>query len=426
MKLKIILYASVLCFITVFSSCSNDCNEIVYEVSTEKESPIYSAFGKAEAIAIAQSFLSSNCSTRAASGFEVGNCEIYQNRASRNPNTDSDTQIYIINFHNPNSYVLVSSKHLDNPVIGYSLEGNTTLVNIENSPLKEYLDFAIQTDYSSDSSYTAYEPNPGDLVIPTQEYYAGILCNKYVYDTQLINRGPKLSTLWDQVSPYNYYYDTYSWNSLNANTAYGGRFAAGCVPIAVSQVLKYHNYPTSYAGHNYVWSNMPNSLTSGSSTSEITMTARLIRDMFNLTNAQYYYDGSTGAQVSGVVNAFYTLGYGYDLSTTTGSFNFSSDSIRSSIDSNCPILTLGLESNEITGHAWVIDGYKKIRRRTVYVRASAPNDTIKDVTTIITYYHNNWGWGNTVPPTYTLNSFQVGGYSFDYNLIFFLNTKPNN
>ncbi len=102
--------------------------------------------------------------------------------------------------------------------------------------------------------------------------------------------GPLLSTTWNQNSPYNYY-------APAASGGPGGRAYAGCVATAVSQVLRYHKYPTNGVGTyiytdnigscqgthtatfstaNYDWANMPVELFITSSDTEIKAVAKLI------------------------------------------------------------------------------------------------------------------------------------------------------
>lgn len=86
----------------------------------------------------------------------------------------------------------------------------------------------------------------------------------YDCEDQYEEVSPLLSTKWHQGCGFNDFMPNLNCFYLPCQRAY-----AGCVPIAIAQVMKYHSYPT-----NYNWAGMPNNYGT-------TTTASLIKDIHN-------------------------------------------------------------------------------------------------------------------------------------------------
>ncbi|OJU50010.1 MAG: hypothetical protein BGN96_10460 [Bacteroidales bacterium 45-6] len=203
-------------------------------------------------------------------------------------------------------------------------------------------------------------------------------------------------TNWRQGSPYNYYVP--------------GPYA-GCVPVAVGQVMAFHKYPLSYSGYSFNWAEMLSIPTSYSindlGSNNIAKLMYYLGTSNNL-NASYMIDG-TGANTDNIQRTFKNFGY-----TNTGSnSSYNTTQVQFSIESSKPVISYGYALKDVTnnflglitttkysgGHAWVIDGIL-IRRRLVG-RASQQNYEYE------TLVHCNWGWGGQADGFYSSSSFDT-------------------
>ena len=139
------------------------------------------------------------------------------------------------------------------------------------------------------------------------------------------NAGPLLTTQWHQDTPF---------NELCPN-----KYPAGCVAIAMAQIMKFHRWPT-----NYNWSDMPN-------TGATTSTQTLIRDIGTAVKMNY---GSTnsGASIDDANSAFRNS-YSYNVTQS----DHNATQVKNEILINKrPVYMRGGNANSGDGHAWVCDG----------------------------------------------------------------------
>lgn len=189
------------------------------------------------------------------------------------------TSFYVINYVE-GGFLLLSSDKRTTPILGFSEKGRFVIdensyplglrfwVNDTKKQIKE-----IQ---NSKISQTAVNKKAWDYVKNTVLASNQNLTSKlepppvkcYEHNETLIV-GPLLSSHWTQTDGYN--------DSLPFINCYGNSFQvyAGCVPIAMAQVMRYYQYPS-----NYNWSSMPlNDAT--------TTTANFIKDIHNAINIVY-------------------------------------------------------------------------------------------------------------------------------------------
>ena len=146
--------------------------------------------------------------------------------------------------------------------------------------------------------------------------------------------GPLMGTEWSQYEPYNV-------------DAPNGK--AGCVPIAVGQIVYYHKYPED----RYDWDEMSSIYSDAFED--------FILDIRELCNVKYNSDG-TSATTQDARNALETLEYDATIDSSP-----TASSLASSIKSYNPVFMRGdrydeLDNDELDtiGHAWVCEGYEKI------------------------------------------------------------------
>ena len=205
-----------------------------------------------------------------------------------------------------------------------------------------------------------------DAWVDTEYNYmnTAVITTKYYDNVDKI--GPFLSTYWNQTPPYN-------------SQVSDGK-VLGCVTVAVGQLMRYYQHPTSFN-----WSAMPND------TSNTTLSSFLsqLRTELRVTDS-----GS-----SNIDNAQRVLkGYGYNCSI----YNHNESTLYSSLVKNRPAYTRGTDKTGI-GHAWVVDGSRSSHPYTEYKLYTLNNglprpwyveiDSEKIYSQHIFSLHMNWGVG---------------------------------
>ena len=174
-----------------------------------------------------------------------------------------------------------------------------------------------------------------------------------------------LKTHWHQRSPYN--------NSLSTNRP------LGCVTIAVGQIMKYYNYPTSFN-----WADMPNEEPNTNSQTTTSNFLKKIHDDLGVNDNA----GATIGDAERVLKS-----YGYSVKQINHSYG---------VYKNFPTYCRGTDTSKKAGHAWVCDGKANIYSGMAYELyildcAYYPEfyfykiDEVLDQTSY-SLYHINWGW----------------------------------
>ncbi len=238
--------------------------------------------------------------------------------------------------------------------------------------LKEELGGAVTFYRLSEIGMTEFPDTPGAYMHYCQmaqeagsplEYTIIGLCGGSLTKTT----GPLLTTQWRQ---------DFGFNLLCANYPE----PAGCGPIAIAQIMKFHKYPTSYN-----WTAMPNNTASYE-------TQILIRDIQNLS--------TDSASASKIINTFEHFGYSTSISM------YSEDAtIDEIVNDNQPFIMQGWTENDL-GHSWVCDGVQRTYNTSGYfiefyidgeycsLEFAPSKDDVVYVSSPVSYYfHQNWGWG---------------------------------
>lgn len=204
-----------------------------------------------------------------------------------------DTAFYIINFE-PEGFIVLSSCKLSVPVLAYSNTNNfETNAKLYPGGLVDWLGTTKNYIDSLKNSIPPHEGDGGNLHIKPppglQAEWDAVIGDGDGNDTGPIGpqfppnggfdppynpnpceaatlelKGPFLSTTWNQRCGFN---DDMPYKSCANACDLNERAFAGCVPIAMAQVMRYNEYPNSYN-----WSNMD--LHGGTPT-----TASFIRDI---------------------------------------------------------------------------------------------------------------------------------------------------
>ncbi|MBR4775667.1 MAG: C10 family peptidase [Bacteroidales bacterium] len=287
--------------------------------------------------------------------------------------------------------------YMDSP----SLEMSATKVGIEYYIL---LDDYLMDWYDDGRTVYVLRDQPDNMPDDMYEYFCesaslDMPCDYPYMDYAIITEkhysvestlGPYLQTKWDQSG-------NGDGTGIAYNSAVPGNLYLGCVTVAVGQIMRYFEYPSSA----YNWSAMPNT-TSNTVLSSFLATLRTELNV-DIGGGSTYHNAKNTLQ-----------NYGYSVVVE----NHSSTDVYTSLSNNRPVYMRG-ESN-IEGHAWVCDGfynsygydeYKlyilRIFNGQLHDFAEWESDRVYEFGP--TMFHMNWGWGGYQDGYYVDSSVQ--GYS---------------
>lgn len=214
--------------------------------------------------------------------------------------------------------------------------------------------------------------------------------------------------LWGQTLPwkgadcdlgYNKFGPTISNASEQCNKA-----AAGCVAVAIAQIMCYWEYPytanvpTTVGGSNYVlksydWKKMPARITSSTPMDNVDEVAGLLRDCgYQL---DMHYGKGSSANDNNALKALKMFGYNPNTIRIVKKINTEgwSTLFYNELLAGRPVYYGGYSSAFWTdGHAFVIDGYDAAKGK----------------------YHMNFGWNERGNGLYTLDDITPEEYNFNY------------
>ena len=278
-------------------------------------------------------------------------------------------------------FILVSGDDCAIPVLGYSVDEHFEPQEIPSHVIGFLSGYEEEIRWSKEHKLLVTDTIARQWELLTQGQMP-----KAAFDNSVL---PLLTTCWDQ-APY--------YNELCPIGSDGNHFATGCVATAMTQILKYWNYPaTGYGSHSYNhftgtysadfgattydWAHMPYRLTGLSSPEEVEAVATLMYHAGVATEMGYNYGVSwttlTEAKNSMVKYFKYSPGIRF---VTPNGYNDSDFCalLRDELNQGRPFYT-GAFTPPNSAHAFVCDGY------------STHN-----------YFHFNLGWGGGGNGYYTL------------------------
>ncbi|MBR6440504.1 MAG: C10 family peptidase, partial [Bacteroidales bacterium] len=324
-------------------------------------------------------------------------------------------EFYVFSIRGGSGFILISGDDCALPILGYSL--NNPFIS-ENMPEQVRGWFDTYEAQITDIRERGLEPNE-DISSQWHQFLesSGTGTNSTGYSL-----GPLLSTTWAQGSPYNsqcpYHSGTVSCGSY---TAGNDNTLVGCVATATAQVMRYWNWPTTGEGSHtntsttygtqtvnfnttYSWHNMPNSLSSSSSTTQINAVAKLAYHVGVACNMAYGLCGSSASNYT----EEYALKTYFKYVNTLQHINKSSytnanwlNAIKTELNNLRPVLYRGW-SSESGGHVFVCDGYNS-------------SDQL----------HFNWGWGGWCDGYFTIGALNPNGYDFNEGCYAIIGIRPN-
>ncbi|MDR1056383.1 MAG: C10 family peptidase [Prevotellaceae bacterium] len=326
------------------------------------------------------------------------------------PGDDGNVVYYIVNYRD-NGFIILSADNRIEPVLAFSDSGKFPLdVDFYPAGLVDWLygvkeavhTIRLQNQEQSARAAFAWRSDVMQSVVqsitPTTPEDDDAVCENQ-YETV----GPLLQTSWSQGVGYN---DLAP--QLGCSTYSNGRAPAGCVAVAIAQVMRFHQFPNTYN-----WSIMPNDWGSYE-------TSRLMSDIGSAVGMAYGCDGS-GASVDSPVSALISY-FGY---ASAGYGDFDRDIVMQQLRFNRPVILSGgrksgwwIFSVYKGGHAWVCDGFK----------SSFISSDDCSMAWVFLQLHMNWGWGGEegyLNAWYAYGDWSVDGRSYNYQKRMVYNIRPS-
>ncbi|MBR4676761.1 MAG: C10 family peptidase [Bacteroidales bacterium] len=368
-----------------------------------------------QAVEIADNFFNRN--TLSKRTMTMPQCEVLTRTKQKLSKSDDgseniDTMLYILNYDD--GFAVVSADvRVPEQILAYSDEGSIHLdsenpgINLFMDMAQDYIDLNIlMADAVRDSLEKSLNEKLLTAVgIPlhTLSKYKRMTSKKLVYEynkstyisTDAIV-GPYTKTYWHQRSPYN--------NSVP--TKDGKDCPAGCVALAVSQLMAYWQWPMKdIYGVRLEWSTILDN--NENNTYRNYHVSRFIYNTGRTINTIYDIDGSD-AYTEDALKLLKKYGY------TTGNIqNYSFSKVQVSLDNKYPVIIDGDSKTEVegktSGHCWLIDGYAKTTWNcdskksyvVMYIDdvtgevSGELQENVSSTTDYYYYQHFNWGGGES-------------------------------
>lgn len=289
------------------------------------------------------------------------------------------------------SFVIVSGDDAVEPILGYATDN---IFKVEKMPAQvaAILDgFAEQIQYATDLQSVA---SPA-----TADRWRALIANEAPAAAKTTAVTPLMTTKWNQ-SPY-----------YNADCPYdyagGGRSVSGCVATAMTQVMKFWNWPATGTGiHSYTssccgtlsanfgsttynWSAMPNIVSSpNAAVAKITSHVGISINMNYSASSSGAFVISSASPITYCTEHSLKTFFNYAPSlqgVARSSYTESAwkNLLKTELDAGRPVIMAGYGSGG--GHCFVADGYDA-------------SD----------YFHMNWGWGGTSDGYFNINALNPG------------------
>lgn len=234
--------------------------------------------------------------------------------------------------------------------------------------------------------YDVYYPKYG-CTMPLEEYTTP-------YDK---NIGPLLMTNWHQKLPFNAF----------AEMKKGQRTLAGCVATAVAQIIAYHNYPTTFPS---IYPNDPTYMSTLRTISYDSSfdnqpqhikdaVAKLFRAIGDHLGNDWGLDG-TSASDKKVIPCLQAMSYPISGLVLE---DYDHTKVIASLNGYKPVyITAYRDWWHTKGHAWVVDGYKILKRTARYWNYRFDENGYYNGRTLLmqqelitdNLMHCNFGWGD--------------------------------
>lgn len=296
---------------------------------------------------------------------------------TRNGESQADTLMYVFNFEGDNGFAIIAANRAVDPVLAVAENGNYTYgekTGVENFDF--YMDAMVL------ELKDRVKPPIFDTLIALPSF-------KTVEVDEERHCDPLVPVNWDQDGVYG---------------AYADNGIAGCVAVAMGQIMTYHRHPSS------ITTTYPNNGFTQHCGETIVLDwermiaypfgyeiSALMREIGQQVGMDYSNPGSSGAARTAVLSGFKV--FGYSCASSLSSYAISP--IRSALDEKRPVYVRGTDLQQ-GGHAWVADGYIYTRKGTECYELRIIDDGfnkpyrdyVKVSSNVVTtdLVHYNWGW----------------------------------
>lgn len=404
--MKRILGLLIVAFYTIVIACTNDFGG--YEENQPKNSVNVYAVSVDEAVKTLNELLSDN-------KLQITRSDINAITLSKSdflPNTrgssDDIPVVYILNFGEQGGTAIMAADMRMKPIYavvekdGFTQNDilvNESVDNGEIEQLRSILSSRIRSEIIEDlEKLSEFE----------METRAQVL----VDEAWLVTRGettcgPLLETKWGQGSPY---------NDLEPMWEDGKRYYAGCVTIAIAQILTYFQQPSAINGVAMDWNLLSNCVyghtMNADERAEVAKFVHQIGTCLDLNRDSEY--GTAGSTI-GMASLFFLLKTPLQ-DVTTASYNW--NVIKPLLADYGPVYVRGFatyldyEGNEETsGHAWIVDGYYS-KTEECWWRQYHSTDPLDFTDTMVglrytKLLHCNYGWDGSCDGYYTEGIFNT-------------------
>ena len=316
--------------------------------------------------------------------------------------TDDTTYVYVFNFADSAGYCIMSSDDRLPPLLAQVDSGNLSPTDTIDNPCMQIVVGNV-VDY--------YKPDVVPIYDPTGMYghrFGRMVTDSIVYYP---SKDGMCEVEWNQLAPQNDSCPIVKYNDPTLGVYYD-HAPAGCVPIAVAQLMSIYESPGSYQGDPFQWKEMK----WGIFRAQI---ANLVRDLGRKENLNVSYSADGSSSYLDDVPRTFTH-FGYSRGGEVKDFNYQIfDEVASGhpaiVDGSCYENELwGLIFKHSTGrHAWLAHGAMTITHKVEWLDYLTGKT---GTTSINTYYYlkYNFGNGHNNKNGYKGNGFYVIG-DFDTN-----------
>lgn len=330
-------YKFFLYFTIVFIvGCEKDDNNFSEEIGvTEKQNENFVSLTKAKSIS--NNILFENPKTKQSSNKKISSIIPMKDR-------DENNLFYIINYQEK-GFLILAADDRSIPILAYSeissfdidddvLEqkaGVTEWIKFAETQIKEIRQKELSSSKEIEIAWKSYENSRKISSFKEEFLKKEDPIGGCEFESEEVT--PLLETTWSQGCGYN---NLLALKSCTTNAC--GRVYAGCVPVAIAQVMKYHEYP-----NNYDWNLMADSY----GTNE---TSKLIKDIHDVTSSITYNCNATSVDAEFDVADLFKSYFGYSYASQQQT-NYYQEITKNNLRQGKPVILSG--SNSSSGHMWV-------------------------------------------------------------------------
>lgn len=384
----------------IFAACSKE--EIQINAVEKVKNPY--AVTPNEAVDILKSALDDE-STRSVSIGKIKTLSMRDFVPATRSSEDADL-IYVVDLENGGSAIMGADRRMESiyaildetKISSEKLTMTTTRSAEQDEDIEDFVVGMLNNKIRSDASTLGF---PEFEIDTTREYFRPV--ETYWTETEYTHRqAPLLRTKWSQGAPYN--------NSCPMKYNGYERCVAGCVPIAVGQIMYFNRQPNSINGITFDWdliSEYEYGLHDRSESAAIEV-ANFIFQVGTAMDTEYNMadnDDNTDTSESSARNLLLSSGYS---NATIEEYSLSAVINMVAIKEK-PVYVGGYDISGQGGHAWVIDGCK-IYNVEYWVRHYITNLEYEEYCEETKYYnlvHCNYGWGGSCDGYYTSGLFNT-------------------